>query len=135
MASALPLQWSTSFYNLSFSLKNKNVGASAVTVIHHKHNQFLWRGEVSVAVAFILFFFFLLSEETCRDCESGVWESCLEQAGRFPLSLCGLCKPPVPFAEDGNSIDLLLQVLGVIYDKEHTTQWSGWVSDIRSQTK
>lgn len=68
---------------------------------------------MSVAVAFFFFFFFFLqSEETCRDCESRVWESCLEQAGRFPLLLCGLCKPPIPFAEDRNSIDLLLQMSG-----------------------
>lgn len=67
LAFALPLQWSTSFYSLSFSLK-KNVDASAMTVIHHKHNQFLWRGEVSVAVAFYFYFFPpLLSEEACRD--------------------------------------------------------------------
>lgn len=41
LASALPLLWLTSFYHLSFSLKNKNVDANAMTVIYYKHKKFL----------------------------------------------------------------------------------------------
>lgn len=51
LASVLSLQWSTSFYNLSFSLKNKNVDASAMTVS-------VERGNVSSSSIFFFFFFF-----------------------------------------------------------------------------
>lgn len=110
MASALSLQWSTCFYNPPVSLKDETVDASAMTITHQTHNQLRRREEVSVAVAF--FYYFFLLHEICRDCESGGLESCLEQTCRFPLLLCGLCKPLVSFAEDRNSIDLLLRVSG-----------------------
>lgn len=77
----------------------------------------------------------LLSEETCRACDSHVRESCLQQAGRFPLSLCRLCQPPVPFAEDGNSIDLLFQVSGCdLWQRTYCTVFK-MVCDIIGKTK
>jgi len=124
LASTLPLQWYTSFYNLCFSLKNKNVDASAVAVVHHKCNRFLWRGEVSVAVAFPS----APRMKKYAGFASLVFGSPVQsRLAVFPFCSVGYVSLLFLLEKIGTVLIYCSKCLGVIYDKEHTTQCSGWV--------
>lgn len=73
-----------------FFSEEQECWCQSVKVTCYKHNWFLWRGKVSVEVAFLFYFFFVSAKwRTCRDCESDAWQSCSGRLAGFPFCSAG----------------------------------------------